>query len=93
MTRMYAAAGALALAVILIAGECLAQPPSPPKPTGGNKALMADWVKKKRALRDQALKHVRHGRPLPRNGTVSFEAAVKPDPKKPGKVKVGHIHS
>jgi len=88
------AAGALALAAFLsLAGLAAAQmPPAqmPPakKTTGGNKALMEDWVRKKQALRDQVYEDLRRKGLIPENGVVSFEAWVKPDPNNPGKVQV-----
>jgi len=93
MKRVFAAAGALALAAILTAGEVRAQQVPVPKAKGGNKALMEDWVRKKRALRDQVLEDLRSKGLLPRDGVVSFEALVKPDPHNPGKVRVMRIQS
>lgn len=93
MKRVLAAAGALALAAFLSAGAAHAQQVPAPKAAGGNKALMEDWVRKKRALRDQVVEDLRRKGMLPKDGTVSFEALVKPDPKNPGKVQVIKIQS
>jgi len=93
MRRFLTAAGALALAAILTAGEVRAQQVPLPKAKGGNKALMEDWVRKKRALRDQVVEDLRAKGLLPRDGVVSFEALVKPDPRNPGKVQVMRIQS
>lgn len=88
MKRYLLAAGALVLAAVLAAGGAYAQSVPLPKAQGGNKALMEDWVRKKRALRDQVYQDLSRKGLLPRDGTVSFEALVKPDPKHPGKVTV-----
>jgi hypothetical protein len=88
MKRVLLAAGALALAALLAAGSATAQSVPLPKAQGGNKALMEDWVRKKRALRDQVYQDLSRKGLLPRDGTVSFEALVKPDPKNPDKVTV-----
>lgn len=96
MRRFVLAAGALALAAVLSqAGAATAQTSGPtgvvvpgPKAQGGNKALMADWVRKKQALRDQVYEDLRRKGLIPRDGTVTFDARVKPDPKNPGKVTV-----
>lgn len=93
MNRILAAAGALALAATLTAVDLRAQQLPAPKAKGGNKALMDDWVRKKRALRDQVVDDLRAKGLLPMDGTVSFEALVKPDPRNPGKVQVMHIKS
>jgi len=86
--RSILAAGALALAAFLFqAGIADAQVPFPTA-KGGNKALMEDWARKKRALRDQVADDLRRKGLLPKDGVVSFEALVKPDPRNPGKVQV-----
>lgn len=96
MRRILLAAGALALAAVLTqAGGATAQtsgtarvPLPPAKAQGGNKALMEDWVRKKQALRDQVYEDLRRKGLIPKDGTVTFDARVKPDPKNPGKVTV-----
>lgn len=96
MRRFLQAAGALALAAVLTqAGVATAQtsgtakvPLPPAKVQGGNKALMEDWVRKKQALRDQVYEDLRRKGLIPKDGVVSFDALVKPDPKNPGKVTV-----
>lgn len=95
MRRILLAAGVLTLAAVLSqAGAATAQTSGPtgvvpgPKAQGGNKALMEDWVRKKQALRDQVYEDLRRKGLLPRDGAVTFEALVKPDPKNPGKVTV-----
>ena len=93
MKRILAAAGAMALAAFLTVGASGAQQVPAPKATGGNKALMEDWVRKKRALRDQVVEDLKRKGMLPKDGTVSFEALVRPDPKNPGKVQVVKIQS
>ncbi|GFK93693.1 hypothetical protein NNJEOMEG_01527 [Fundidesulfovibrio magnetotacticus] len=92
--RIILAAGALALAAFLFQpGKAQAQDKIPfPEGKGSQKALMDDWVRKKRALRDQVAQDLRRKGLLPKDGVVSFEAVVKPDPKNPGKVLV-HIES
>lgn len=95
MRRILLAAGALALAAVLTqAGAATAQTSGSkgavpvPKVQGGNKALMEDWVRKKQALRDQVYEDLRRKGLIPRDGFVTFDARVKPDPKNPGKVTV-----
>jgi len=95
MRRILLAAGALALAAVLTqAGVATAQTSGSkgvvpvPKAQGGNKALMEDWVRKKQALRDQVYEDLRRKGLIPKDGTVTFDARVKPDPKNPGKVTV-----
>jgi hypothetical protein len=96
MRRFLLAAGALALAAVLTqAGAATAQtsgtakvPLPPAKVQGGNKALMEDWVRKKQALRDQVYEDLRRKGLIPRDGSVTFDARVKPDPRNPGKVTV-----
>jgi len=96
MRRILLAAGALALVAVLTqAGAATAQtsgtarvPLPPAKAQGGNKALMEDWVRKKQALRDQVYEDLRRKGLIPKDGTVTFDARVKPDPKNPGKVTV-----
>lgn len=95
MRRILQAAGALALAAVLTqAGGATAQTSGSkgvvpvPKVQGGNKALMEDWVRKKQALRDQVYEDLRRKGLIPRDGSVTFDARVKPDPKNPGKVTV-----
>lgn len=96
MRRILLAAGALALAAVLTqAGAATAQtsgttrvPMPPAKAQGGNKALMEDWVRKKQALRDQVYEDLRRKGLIPKDGFVTFDALVKPDPKNPGKVTV-----
>lgn len=89
--RPVAAAGALALAAFLAAGPAPAQTVLAPVPVpvgqaqGGNKALMVDWVRKKTQVRDQVLADLKRQGALPRDGQVSFEATVSPDPKNPGR--------
>lgn len=56
--------------------------------TGGNRALMEDWVRRKQHTRDQVYQELRRQGVVPKNGTVTFEATVLPDPKKPGKTRV-----
>ncbi|MFP5223690.1 MAG: hypothetical protein ACLGSA_15470 [Acidobacteriota bacterium] len=96
MKRIFLAAGVLILAAVLFAaGAATAQtsgtskvPMPPAKAQGGNKALMEDWVRKKQALRNQVYEDLRRKGLLPRDGVVSFDALVKPDPQNPGKVTV-----
>lgn len=95
MRRILLAAGALALAAVLTqAGVATAQTSGSksvvpvPKSQGGNKALMEDWVRKKQALRDQVYEDLRRKGLIPKDGFVTFDALVKPDPKNPGKVTV-----
>lgn len=95
MRRILLAVGALALAAVLTqAGAATAQTSGSkgvvpvPKAQGGNKALMEDWVRKKQALRDQVYEDLRRKGLIPKDGFVSFDALVKPDPKNPGKVTV-----
>lgn len=97
MKRTLLAAGALALAAFLPAsGKVLAQavtqqgsiPLPPPQAQGGNKALMADWVRKKQELRSQVVEDLRRKGLLPQNGSVTYEARVSQDPKNPGKILV-----
>lgn len=93
MNRVLAAAGALALAAFLSAGEARAQTLPAGNAKGGNKALMEDWVRKKQALRDQVVGDLRKKGLLPRDGSVSFQALVKPDPNNPGRIQVIRIQS
>lgn len=95
MRRILLAAGALALAAVLTQAEVATAQTSGskgvvpvPKAQGGNKALMEDWVRKKQALRDQVYEDLRRKGLIPKDGTVTFDARVKPDPKNPGKVTV-----
>ncbi len=92
MNRILLAAGALALAAFLTAETARAQS-TIPAAKGGNKALMDDWVRKKQALRDQVVQDLRAKGLLPRDGSVTFKALVKPDPHNPGKVQVIRIQS
>ena len=92
--RGFAAAGALALAAFFFCAPGYAQAPAPSKTGGkqaqfgGNKVLMEDWVRQKQQLRDQVYQDLRRQGAVPKNGTVTFEATVVPDPKHPGKVLV-----
>ena len=54
----------------------------------GNKALMEEWARKKQQTKDEVYKELKRQGAVPRNGTITFEATVKPDPKKPDMSKV-----
>jgi hypothetical protein len=87
MARYILAAVAVALAAFLsLPGESPAQPPLHAA-TGGNKALMEDWTRKKQELRNRVCEDLRRKNLLPENGVVTFEAKVAPDPRTPGKIK------
>ncbi len=92
--RGFVAAGALALAAFFFCAPGYAQSPASAKhggktvQFGGNKVLMEDWVRQKQQLRDQVNQDLRRQGAVPKNGTVTFEATVVPDPKHPGKVLV-----
>lgn len=95
---MYAAAGALALAALLAASGEFASPAlaqrtsgdlpvptgAPVAPRGGNRALMQDWARQKRLVRDQAHQALKRLNALPRTGQVTVEATLLPDPGHPG---------
>lgn len=99
---LYAAAGALALAALLAATAAFVSPaqaqqtsgqlpvPTTGKaaPKGGNKALMEDWARQKRMVRDQAHLALKRLNALPRTGQVIVEATLLPDPKRPGQTVV-----
>lgn len=74
-----ALAAAMLLTAVLMASPAQAQ---------GNKALMEDWVRNRQQARDEVLKELKRQGALPRNGTVTFEATVKPDPRRPDAPKV-----
>jgi hypothetical protein len=79
------AAGIVILAALLPPAPAPAQDPDQP---GGNKALMQDWVRKKQQARDQVYRELKRQNLLPKDGSVSFEATVKPDPKARDKYQV-----
>jgi len=47
---------------------------------GGNKALMEAWAARKREVRQKVLDMLAESGKLPQNGSVSFEAVLRPDP-------------
>lgn len=47
---------------------------------GGNKALMEAWAARKREVRQKVLDMLDASGKLPQNGSVSFEAVLRPDP-------------
>lgn len=55
---------------------------------GGNEALMREWAAKKRQARERVFQGLQDQGLLPRDGTVSFEAVVKPDPDFPDKTRI-----
>ncbi|GAB6038362.1 hypothetical protein JCM15519_29210 [Fundidesulfovibrio butyratiphilus] len=99
---LYAAAGALTLAALLATAGAFvtparAQQTSGPLPVptaapaahrGGNRALMEDWARQKRLVRDQAHLALKRLNALPRTGQVLVEATLLPDPKHPGQTVV-----
>jgi len=72
------------LAGIVIGAHLLAAPAL----AQGNKALMEEWARKKQQTKDEVYKELKRQGAVPRNGTITFEATVKPDPKKPDMSKV-----
>ena len=79
MTRFAFTGAPVILAALLATSPAQAQ---------GNKVLMDEWVRNKQQARDEVLKELKRQGALPRNGTVTFEATVKPDPKRQGAPKV-----
>ena len=75
--------GLILLAALLLAAPVLAQ---------GNKVLMEEWARTKQQAKDEVYKELKRQGAVPKNGTITFEATVKPDPKSPGQSKV-HIDS
>jgi len=75
-TLILAAALAPAPAGLLTARSALAAEPA----KGGNKALMEAWAARKREVRQKVLDMLAESGKLPQNGSVSFEAALRPDP-------------
>ncbi len=61
---------------------------STPAAAGGNKVLMDEWAGRRREVRDKVLSRLREQGRVPRDGTVEFEARVRPDPKDPAKLFV-----
>jgi hypothetical protein len=59
-----------------------------PAQAQGNKALMEDWARKKQQTKDEVYKELKRQGAVPHNGTITFEATVKPDPRKPDSSKV-----
>jgi hypothetical protein len=55
---------------------------------GGDEALMREWAAKKRQARERVFQGLQDQGLLPRDGTVSFEAVVKPDPDFPDKTRI-----
>lgn len=55
---------------------------------GGNEALMREWAAKKRQAKERIFQGLQEQGLVPRNGTVSFEAVVKPDPDFPDKTRI-----
>jgi hypothetical protein len=70
--------------VVAIAWSLCAQPAN----AQGNKALMEDWARKKQQTKDEVYKELKRQGAVPHNGTITFEATVKPDPRKPDAAKV-----
>jgi len=58
----------------------------------GNKALMDEWARNKQQAKDEVYRELKRQGAVPKNGTITFEATVKPDPRKPDSSKV-HIDS
>jgi hypothetical protein len=86
MAKLILAAVALA-AVLSLPEESVAQT-TLRTTTGGNKALMEDWVRKKQELRERVCEELRRKNLLPRDSVVTFEAKVSSDPRAPDKFKV-----
>ena len=55
---------------------------------GGNEALMREWAAKKRQARERVFRSLQDQGLVPRDGTVSFEAVVRPDPDFPDKTRI-----
>lgn len=72
-------------AAALLAAGLLAVPPAQAQ---GNKALMEEWTRQKRQAREEVYQELKRQGAVPRNGTITFEATVKPDPRKPGQSMV-----